>query len=164
MVKSDSTFIRSQTIDTVHARFLACVTTRRYHGEIELTIPPLYVSGLISNIHLMRQTRHTHGSVESTEMNYSQSHNQAVNQHNPPMTPNYYDRPTYKRKSDFTDNPTYRSEKLMRTTYNMVHGPQKDAEYDMSADKTPKRHFANSGGSSEGPMQKVFDRHLGNGK
>lgn len=79
------------------------------------------------------------------------------------MTSNYYDRQTYKRKNEFGDNSSYRHDKLMRTSYNMVHGQQKEGEYDLNADKTPKRHFSNSSSSSD--MQKVFDRHgLGNGK
>lgn len=82
-----------------------------------------------------------------------------------PMTSNYYERTqTYKRKNDFGDPSTYRPDKIMRTAnYNMVHGLQKDTDYESmgmsSPDKTQSRHFPHSGTSSDSSMPKVFDRH-----
>lgn len=85
-----------------------------------------------------------------------------------PMTSNYYDRnQAYKRKNDFSDAP-YRPDKIMRTpNYNMVHGLQKETDYESmgmtSPDKTQSRHFPLSGTSSDS-LPKVFDRHnMGSG-
>lgn len=125
----------------------------------------------MSNVSLMRQTR-THNSVESTEMHYSQNLNtSSVNQHNVmPVSSNYYDRTqAYKRKNDFGDGSTYRTDKIMRTNYGMVHGVPKDSDYDnmriTSPDKMQSRHFSPSGSTSDtSNIQKVFDRHnLGSG-
>lgn len=129
----------------------------------------------MSNVPLMRQNR-PHNPVESSELHYNQSMGAApVNsQHNVmPMGPNYYDRtftnkPTYKRKNDFGDGQTYRTDKIMRTNYGMVHGLPKETDYDMGISQPDKNHARGlppSGSSSEtSAIQKVFDRHnLGSG-
>lgn len=122
---------------------------------------------MMSNIHLMRMNR-AHNSVESSEIQYSQSMNSSNNsQHVLPMTSTLYDRPqSYKRKNDFGDGSTYRNDKIMRSNYSMVHGLPKD--YDsMSMSQDKQRRFSPSGSNSESSsIQKVFDRHLGsdNGK
>lgn len=119
---------------------------------------------MMSNMPLTMRQR-SHNPVESSEIHYNQpiSTPQNHNQHTLPMATNYYERThTYKRKNDFGDGSTYRSDKIMRThSYNMVHAP-KDNEYDMgmSADKNQTRHYQPSGSNSDGPsLPKVFDRH-----
>ncbi|XP_053604257.1 uncharacterized protein LOC128671623 isoform X2 [Plodia interpunctella] len=133
--------------------------------------PDTETQGMMSNASLMRQSR-AHNPVESTEMHYNQNMNATAmnNQHIMPVSSNYYDRTQgYKRKNEFGDGSSYRTDKIMRTNYSMVHGLPKDSEYDMgitSADKIQPRHFPSSGSSSRDnpPIQKVFDRHnLGSG-
>ncbi|KAJ8733266.1 hypothetical protein PYW08_001564 [Mythimna loreyi] len=122
---------------------------------------------MISNTPMMRQNR-SHNPVESTDMHFNQNMNTSPmnNQQVMAMTSNYYERTqTYKRKNDFGDPSTYRPDKIMRTAnYNMVHGLQKDTDYESmgmsSPDKTQPRHFPLSGTSSDSSaMPKVFDRH-----
>ncbi|XP_021187684.3 uncharacterized protein LOC110374337 isoform X1 [Helicoverpa armigera] len=124
---------------------------------------------MISNTPMMRQSR-SHNPVESTDMHFNQNMNSSPmnNQQVMPMTSNYYDRnQAYKRKNDFSDAP-YRPDKIMRTpNYNMVHGLQKETDYESmgmtSPDKTQSRHFPLSGTSSDS-LPKVFDRHnMGSG-
>lgn len=127
---------------------------------------------MISNTPMMRQSR-SHNPVESTDMHYNQSMNASLmnNQQVMPMTSNYYERTqTYKRKNEFGDASTYRPEKIMRTpNYNMVHGLQKDTDYESmgmsSPDKTQPRHFPLTGTSSDSSsLPKVYDRHnMGSG-
>ncbi|XP_028171624.1 nuclear receptor coactivator 6-like isoform X2 [Ostrinia furnacalis] len=132
---------------------------------------------MMSNVQLMRQNR-VHNSVESSELHYNQNMNAPAvnnNQHNAmPMSSNYYERTysnkqTYKRKNDFGDGPTFRTEKIMRTNYNMVHGLPKESEFEnmgiTSPEKVPTRQFPPTGTSSDASaIQKVFDRHnLGSG-
>ncbi|KAL0832840.1 hypothetical protein ABMA28_000999 [Loxostege sticticalis] len=133
-------------------------------------------NNMMSNVPLMRQNR-VHNPVESTEVHYNQNINTPAvnNQHNVmPMTSNYYERTftnkqTYKRKNDFGDGPTFRTDKIMRTNYSMVHGLPKESEYDnmgiTSPDKSQARQFPSTGTSSDASaIQKVFDRHnLGSG-
>lgn len=121
---------------------------------------------MISNVPMMRQNR-SH-PVETSEMHYNQNMTTPLShqhQHVMPMTSNYYDRQqSYKRKNEFGDGSSYRSDKIMRSNYNMVHGA-KDSEYDlvMTSPGKSQRHYPTSG-SSTAPMQKVFDRHnLGSG-
>ncbi|XP_068631492.1 homeobox protein 5-like isoform X2 [Battus philenor] len=123
---------------------------------------------MISNVPIMRQNRALN-PVETSELHYNQNMNAATlsNQHVMPVVSNYYDRAqSYKRKNEFGDGSSYRTDKIMRTNYSMVHGMPKD-EYDslgMSSPEKSQRHFATSGTSSGSPMQKVFDRHnLGSG-
>lgn len=125
------------------------------------------IPGIISNTPMMRQNL-TQNPVESTDMHFNQNMSSSPinNQQAIPMTSNYYERPqTYKRKHDFGDPSTYRPDKIMRgANYNMVHGLQKDTDYESmgmsSPDKTQSRHFALSGTSSDSSsMPKVFDRH-----
>lgn len=121
---------------------------------------------MISNTPMMRQSR-SHNPVESTDMHFNQNMGSSPmsNQQVMPMTSNYYERTqTYKRKNDFGDPSTYRPDKIIRTAnYNMVHGLQKDTDYESmgmsSPDKTQSRHFPLSGTSSDSSMPKVFDRH-----
>ncbi|RVE54056.1 hypothetical protein evm_001179 [Chilo suppressalis] len=126
---------------------------------------------MMSNVPLMRQN-----PVESTEVLYNQNINApASNQHsNMPMTSNYYERTftnkqTYKRKNEFGDGNSFRTDKMMRANYGMVHGLSKETDYDhipiTSPDKSQARQFPPSGSSSDNSaMQKVFDRHnLGSG-
>lgn len=124
---------------------------------------------MISNTPLMRQSR-SHNPVESTDMHFNQNMSPSPmnNQQVMPMTSSYYERArTYKRKNDFGDASTYRPDKIMRTTnYNMVHGLQKETDYESMGMSTPdKRHFPLSGTSSDtSTLPKVFDRHnLGSG-
>lgn len=130
----------------------------------------------MSNVPLMRQNR-PNNPVESTDLHYNQNMSAppVTNQHNVmAMTSNYYERTftnkqTYKRKNDFGDGPTFRTDKIMRTNYGMVHGLPKEADFDnmgiTQPDKTQARAFPPSGSSSESSaIQKVFDRHnLGSG-
>ncbi|KAM3967396.1 LOW QUALITY PROTEIN: uncharacterized protein ACR2FA_011741 [Aphomia sociella] len=122
---------------------------------------------MMTSVPLMRQSR-THSSVESTDLHYSQNINTSSvnNQHNVlPAASSYYDRTQgYKRKNDFGDGSSYRTDKIMRTNYNMVHGIPKDSEYDTmgisSPEKIQARHFPQSGTSTDtSAIQKVFDRH-----
>ncbi|XP_049869876.1 uncharacterized protein LOC126369485 isoform X2 [Pectinophora gossypiella] len=122
---------------------------------------------IMSNIPLMRQNR-TPNPVETTEMHYNQGMVQPAgnNPHMMPVSSNYYDRSqAYKRKNDFGDGSTYRTDKIMRTNNGMVHGIPKESDFDMAMnqDKGQPRHFSSSGSSSDASM-KVFDRHnLGSG-
>ncbi|XP_060801690.1 uncharacterized protein LOC106134694 isoform X2 [Amyelois transitella] len=126
--------------------------------------------GLMSNVPLVRQSR-SHNPVESTEMHYNQNMNAAANnnQHVMPVSSNYYDRTHgYKRKNDFGDGSSYRTDKIMRTNYNMVHAMPKDSDYDnmgITSDKIQARHFPSSGSNMDNAsMQKVYDRrNLGSG-
>ncbi|XP_037964771.2 uncharacterized protein LOC105387937 isoform X1 [Plutella xylostella] len=163
---ADTTTKSPEPADANSSAMVQCVSSSEQ--DVEHAWPPDFAAdtdtSLMSNIQLMRQTRHTHNSVESTEIHYSQNQINVNQQNVMPMTPNYYDRnQQYKRKNEFSDG-SYRNDKIMRTNYNMVHGQQKEPEYDLNTDKTPKRHFSTSGSSSENSsIQKVFDRHsLGN--
>lgn len=107
----------------------------------------------------MRQNRTP--NPETTEIHYNQSMSStAVHQHILPPS-NYYERTQpYKRKNDFGDGSTYRTDKIMRTNNGMVHGIPKE-DFDMAINSQDKRHFS---GSSSDAIQKVFDRHnLGSG-
>lgn len=123
---------------------------------------------MMSNIPLMRQNR-TPNPVETTDVHYNQSMSNSSmnNQHIVPVSSNYYDRSqAYKRKNDFGDGSTYRTDKIMRCNNGMVHGIPKEPDYDAMAiaqDKAQGRLFSTSGSSSDESMQKVFDRHLGSG-
>ncbi|XP_041971302.1 mucin-5AC-like isoform X2 [Aricia agestis] len=99
---------------------------------------------MMSNIQLMRLNRHL--PVESTE--YGQANSQAL-----PVTSHLYDRHGYKRKNDFGDGSSYRTDKIMRTNYTV--GAKN--VYDLG-NPQDKRHYA-PGNSAEG--NKVYDRHLG---
>ncbi|KAL4716640.1 hypothetical protein ACJJTC_008275, partial [Scirpophaga incertulas] len=123
----------------------------------------------ISNVQQIRQNR-SHNPVESSELHYNQNMTTTPNnQHGMmQMATNYYERTytskqTYKRKNDFGDGSNFRTEKLMRTNYGMVHGLSKENDYDMgltTPDKAQARQYPPSGTSSDGcAMQKVFDRH-----
>ncbi|XP_037296473.1 uncharacterized protein LOC115445393 isoform X2 [Manduca sexta] len=126
---------------------------------------------MISNITLMRSNR-PHNTVESTDIHYNQNMSTPSmnNQHIMAMTSNsYYDRThTYKRKNEFGDGSTYRSDKIMRTnSYNAIHGLPKESEYDTlgisSHDKSHTRHFPSGSSSEMSSLPKLFDRHLGSG-
>lgn len=117
---------------------------------------------MMSNMPMMRQNR-PHNPVESTEIHYNQNINIPPPHPNVmPMASNYYERTqTYKRKNDFGDGSTYRSDKIMRTnSYNMGHAP-KENEYDigMPSDKPQARHYQPSGSSSDTSGLRGFDRH-----
>ncbi|XP_014366792.2 uncharacterized protein LOC106717442 [Papilio machaon] len=123
-------------------------------------------TNMISNVPMMRQNR-SH-PVETSEMHYNQNMSTPLShQHVMPMTSNYYDRQhNYKRKNEFGDGSSYRSDKIMRSNYNMVHGLPKDSEYELvrTSPEKSQRHYPSSGTSSTATMQKVFDRHnLGSG-
>lgn len=122
---------------------------------------------MMPNVPLMRQNR-THSSVESTELHYNMNVNPSSvnNQHNViPVGSSYYDRTqSYKRKNDFGDGSSYRTDKIMRSNYGMVHGISKDSDYDAMSISSPEkgqaRHFPPSGTSTDASaIQKVFDRH-----
>lgn len=123
----------------------------------------------MQNIPMMRQNR-TPNPVETSEIHYNQSMSTSsvTNQHIMPVSSNYYDRAqAYKRKNDFGDGSSYRTDKIMRSNNGMVHGIPKETDYEtmgISQDKTQARNFSSSGSSSETAMQKVFGRHnLGSG-
>ncbi|CAK1598884.1 unnamed protein product [Parnassius mnemosyne] len=128
------------------------------------------IPNMMSNVPIMRPSRPMN-PVETSEMHYNQSMGtpNLNNQHVMPMSSNYYERAQgYKRKHEFGDGSSYRTDKLMRTNYSMVHGLPKDSEYDgleISSPDKSQRHFPTSGTSSDSAsMQKVFDRHnLGSG-
>ncbi|XP_063360667.1 uncharacterized protein LOC134649767 [Cydia amplana] len=129
--------------------------------------PDTDAQNVMSNLPLMRQNRN-HNPVESTEMHYNQNVSPPANQQNlMPLTTNYYERThTYKRKNDFGDGSSYRTDKMMRTTYGMVHGlPKEDYDIGLASPDKQVRHFPPSGTSSDSSaIQKVFDRHsLGSG-
>lgn len=121
-------------------------------------MPINYISGSMSNMHMMRQMGHN--SVESTNPPYNHLIAQNHSHQDLAQIPNnYYDRgQMYKRKCEY-EPASYRHEKIMRTSYNV--GNNKMMEYDYGADKS-KMMFSNSGPSSDGSgVQRVFDKHLG---
>ncbi|XP_063377298.1 uncharacterized protein LOC134664535 isoform X2 [Cydia fagiglandana] len=129
--------------------------------------PDTDAQNVMSNLPLMRQNRN-HNPVESTEMHYNQNVTPPANQQNlMPLTTNYYERThTFKRKNDFGDGSSYRTDKMMRTNYGMVHGlPKEDYDLGIASPDKQVRHFPPSGTSSDSSaIQKVFDRHnLGSG-
>lgn len=139
-----------------------CGTVYRHSSNFEQLLS--IISDMMSNMAMMHQNR-PHNPVESSEIHYNQNMN-IPPPHNPhvmPMASNYYERTqTYKRKNDFGDGSTYRSDKIMRTSsYNMVHAP-KDNEYDMGlpSDKPQVRHYQPSGsGTDTSVLPRGFDRH-----
>ncbi|GBP77869.1 Methyl-CpG-binding domain protein 5 [Eumeta japonica] len=127
---------------------------------------------LTSNVQLMRHNRNTkHIGVESSEILYNQtiSVTSVNNQQSITITPTgYYDRPhSHKRKNEFTENQSYRSDKMMRMAYGMVHGPPKEIEFDQmqvipydKSQKAIQRHFSPGNSSDGANNQKMFERHL----
>lgn len=106
-----------------------------------------------------------HNPVESTEIQYGQTMNNQMNNHHVPMSSNFYDRAhSYKRKNEFSENSTFRSEKIMRTnSYNSDNFP-KESDYRLMntniPEKSQTRHYQASGSMSEASgLSKVFHRH-----
>lgn len=118
---------------------------------------------MVPSVPIMRPNR---APVDTSDMHYNQNLGapalNSQHQHVMPMASNYYERPQgYKRKNEFGNGPSYRTDKIMRTNYGMVHGLPKE-EYEgmgMGHAEKSQRHYPTSGTSSEPQMQKVFDRH-----
>lgn len=130
----------------------------------------------------MRQNRLPSHGVESSEIHYNQtiSVTSVNNQQSITITPtSYYDRSlAYKRKNEFTEIPSYRTDKIMRTDIGMVHGPPNDTEYETPVmnisekqhnySQINQRQYSSAGNASDGTStQKRFDRrnvNAANGK
>lgn len=117
---------------------------------------------MMPNVPIMRPNRAP--PVDTSDMQYNQSLGAPPlgSQHVMPMPPNYYERSQgYKRKGEFANGPSYRTDKMMRTNYGMVHATPKE-EYEgvgMGHAEKSRRHYNTSGSSADPPVQKVFDRH-----
>lgn len=125
---------------------------------------------MVPNNMMMRSHR-VHNPVESTDMQYGQGINTPMNSHHVmPMTANFFDRThSYKRKNEFGDNSTYRSEKIMRTnSYNTLQNFSKESDYRPAGmhcpEKSQLRHYPSGSDSDATGLSKVFDRrNLGSG-
>ncbi|KAJ0178757.1 hypothetical protein K1T71_005532 [Dendrolimus kikuchii] len=124
---------------------------------------------MVPNMSMMRSHR-VHNPVESTDMQYGQAMNNQMNSHHLSMSTNFYDRAhSYKRKNEFGDSSTFRSEKIMRTNnYNSHSFPKESGYRPMSMnvpEKAQTRHYQPSGTMAEtSGLSKIFDRNnLGSG-